>query len=95
MSRDFKSIDGVVASSFAASSAPGACLTGRRNVRCTISAQANQAYLSNMNSERLHHDIEVAERATGAFAFGVVIAAFVAVAAGAAIYDVGKWLALW
>jgi hypothetical protein len=48
-----------------------------------------------MNSERLHHDIEVAERATGAFAFGVIVAAFVLVAAGAAIYDVGKWVALW
>ena len=48
-----------------------------------------------MVGDRLHHDIEVAERATGAFAFGVVIAAFVAVAAGAAIYDVGKWVALW
>jgi hypothetical protein len=48
-----------------------------------------------MTMARLQHDIEVAERATGAFAFGVVIAAFVAVALGTAIYDVGKWLALW
>jgi hypothetical protein len=48
-----------------------------------------------MTSERLQHDIEVAERATGAFAFGVVIAAFIAVAAGTAVYDVGKWLAFW
>jgi hypothetical protein len=48
-----------------------------------------------MVRDRLHHDIEVAERATGAFAFAVVIAAFVAVAAGTAIYDVGKWLSLW
>jgi hypothetical protein len=66
-----------------------------RNVSCAIPTQANQAYLSGMNSERLHHDIEVAERATGAFAFGVIVAAFVLVAAGAAIYDVGKWVALW
>jgi hypothetical protein len=44
---------------------------------------------------RLHHDIEVAERATGAFSFGIIIAGFVAVAAGAAVYDIGKWLALW
>lgn len=44
---------------------------------------------------RLHHDIEVAERATGAFAFGVTIVAFVAVAVGTAVYDIGKWLALW
>ena len=48
-----------------------------------------------MVSERLHHDIEVAERATGAFSFGVIIAAFIAVAAGTTIYDIGKWLAFW
>jgi len=48
-----------------------------------------------MSTGRLLHDIEVAERATGAFAFGVVIAAFIAVAAGAAVYDVGKWLTIW
>ena len=48
-----------------------------------------------MVRDRLHHDIEVAERATGAFAFAVVIAAFVAVAVGTAIYDIAKWLALW
>jgi hypothetical protein len=48
-----------------------------------------------MISNRLHHDIEVAERATGAFAFGLVIAAFLAVAAAVTVYDVGKWLALW
>jgi hypothetical protein len=52
-------------------------------------------YVCDMMSNRLHHDIEVAERATGAFAFGVVIAAFVAVAAGTAIYDIGKWFAIW
>ena len=77
------------------SSALHACLTGSPNVSGAIPTQANQAYLSGMNSERLHHDIEVAERATGAFAFGVIVAAFVLVAAGAAIYDVGKWVALW
>ena len=48
-----------------------------------------------MVRDRLHHDIQVAERATGAFAFGVIVAAFIVVAAGTAIYDVGKWLALW
>jgi hypothetical protein len=48
-----------------------------------------------MVRDRLHHDIEVAERATGAFAFAVVIATFVAVAVGTAIYDVAKWLAIW
>jgi hypothetical protein len=48
-----------------------------------------------MVRERLHHDIEVAERATGAFAFGVLIAAFIVIGAGTAIYDIGKWLAIW
>ena len=48
-----------------------------------------------MVRDRLHHDIEIAERATGAFAFGVVVAAFIAVAAGTAIYDIGKWLSIW
>lgn len=60
-----------------------------------IPAATIEAYLPLMTPERLHHDIEVAERATGAFAFGVIIAAFVVVAAGAAVYDIGKWLALW
>jgi hypothetical protein len=48
-----------------------------------------------MVRDRLHHDIEVAERATGALAFGIIIAAFVLIAAGTAVYDVGKWLGLW
>ena len=61
----------------------------------TVSLAGIEAYVSGMLSERLHHDIQVAERATGAFAFAVVIAAFVAVAVGTAIYDIAKWLALW
>jgi hypothetical protein len=60
-----------------------------------VSLVGIQAYVSRMLSERLHHDLEVAERATGAFAFGVVIATFVAVAIGTTVYDIGKWLALW
>lgn len=43
----------------------------------------------------LHHDIEVAERATVALVIGVVLAAFVVLAAAATVYDVGKWLAIW
>jgi len=77
------------------SSAPDACLTGRLTGSTAIPATRFEAYVCGMNSERLHHDIEVAERATGAFAFGVVIAAFIAVAAGTAIYDIGKWFAIW
>lgn len=46
-------------------------------------------------TSRLHHDMEVAQRATLALMFGLVLAAFVALALGATVYDVGKWLALW
>ena len=80
------------------SSASGACLTGRRTgippacVEDYVMQRGRSAWLRH---ERLHHDIEVAERATGAFAFGVLIAAFIVIGAGTAIYDIGKWLAIW
>jgi len=48
-----------------------------------------------MVHDRLHHEIEVAERATVALVIGVVLVAFVLLAAAATVYDVGKWLALW
>ena len=44
-----------------------------------------------MVTNRLQHDVEVAQRAT----VGLVIATFVALAAGAAIYDIGKALTIW
>ena len=44
---------------------------------------------------RLHHDIEVAQRATLALPVMVVLAAFLLLAAGVTVYDLGKWLALW
>ena len=47
------------------------------------------------NASRMHHDAEVAQRATMALAVGVVIAAFVLLAAAATVYDVGRWLAAW
>jgi hypothetical protein len=43
----------------------------------------------------LHHDIEVAERATVALVIGLVLLAFVVLAAAATVYDVGKWLTIW
>jgi hypothetical protein len=43
----------------------------------------------------LHHDIEVAERATVALVIGLVLAAFIVLAAAATVYDIGKWLAIW
>ena len=46
-------------------------------------------------TSRLHHDVEIAQRATLALPFGLVLAAFVLVATGASVYDIGKWLAIW
>ena len=46
-------------------------------------------------SDRLHHDVEVAERASVAVAIGLVLTAFLALAVGAAVYDIGKWLTVW
>ena len=46
-------------------------------------------------TSRLHHDVEIAQRATLALSADLVLAAFVALAAGVTIYDVGKWLAIW
>jgi hypothetical protein len=46
-------------------------------------------------TSRPRHDVEIAQRATLALPFGLVLAAFVLLAAGAAVYDIGKWLTLW
>jgi len=46
-------------------------------------------------AHRLQHDLDVAQRATLGLMTTLVIAAFVALALGAAIYDIGDWLALW
>jgi len=46
-------------------------------------------------TSRLHHDIEIAQRATLALLADLVLAAFVALAVGVTVYDVGKWLAIW
>ena len=48
-----------------------------------------------MVHDRLHHEIEVAERATVSLLVGLVLLAFVVLAAAATVYDVGKWLAIW
>jgi hypothetical protein len=44
---------------------------------------------------RLHHDVEVAQRASVSVIIGLVFAAFVLLAIGAAVFDIGKWLAAW
>jgi len=46
-------------------------------------------------SNRLHHDVEIAQRATLALSADLVLAAFVAIAVGVSVYDVGRWLAIW
>ena len=48
-----------------------------------------------MATNRLHHDVEVAQRVTLAFSADLVLAAFVVLAAGVTLYDIGKWLAIW
>ena len=44
---------------------------------------------------KLHHDVEVAQRATVGVTVGLVLVAFVLLAVGAAVFDIGKWLAAW
>ena len=46
-------------------------------------------------SGRLHHQVEVAERATVGFTVGLVLVGFVLLAIGATVFDIGKWLAAW
>jgi hypothetical protein len=46
-------------------------------------------------SDRLHHQVEVAERATVSITVGLVLVAFVLLAVGATVFDIGKWLAAW
>ena len=46
-------------------------------------------------SERLQHDAEIAQRATLALLADFVLVAFVVIAAGVTVYDIGKWLTIW
>jgi len=46
-------------------------------------------------TNRLHHDREVAQRATLGLTTALVLAGFIVLALGAAIYDIGDWLGLW
>ena len=46
-------------------------------------------------THRLHHDVEIAQRATLALSADFMLAAFIALAVGVTVYDVGKWLAIW
>jgi hypothetical protein len=42
-----------------------------------------------------HEEHGLAERSTNALLIGFVVVTFVALAAGATIYDIGKWFAIW
>jgi len=43
----------------------------------------------------LMHDVEAVGRGGATALIGIVLAAFVTLAAGATVYDIGKWLAIW
>ena len=44
---------------------------------------------------RLNHEHGLAERGAGALLIGLVVVTFMALAVGATVYDIGKWLAIW
>jgi hypothetical protein len=48
-----------------------------------------------VQSSRLQHDLGIGQRATLALLADLVLAAFVVLALGATVYDVGKWVSLW
>jgi hypothetical protein len=92
------------------SAARGACQTGGGTRAAAVSPAAKWAYLTTMGGARslvrcgtmrmakpgrLHHDLEVAQRATLALPVGLVLAVFLLLAAGVTIYDLGKWLTIW
>lgn len=94
-----------------ASSACRAWLPAQTSVSCAIFVDQLCAYVGvegdfdgprlgcggtdRMAHGRLHHDIQVAERATAALVAGLVLVGFVVLAAAAAIYDIGKLLMVW
>ena len=87
--------------------ARGACLTGGssgpqpfrwREMRPMCIREGGSGFAARITmalSTRLHHDVEVAQRATLALLADLVLAAFVAIAVGVTVFDVGKWLAIW
>lgn len=93
------------------SAARGACLTGHRRGLSAIPAATIKAYLlvegqytrqglprrdAPMTlTSRLHHDVEVAQRATQTLVIGFVLTTFLALALGVTVYDIGKWLTIW
>ena len=54
--------------------------------------------LANGSFPRRHdlmHDVEVVGRGGATAVIGIVLAAFVTLAVGATVYDIGKWLGAW
>jgi hypothetical protein len=56
-------------------------------------ARGGMRFMSQTN--RLHHDVEIAQRVTLALLADFVLAAFLMLALGVTVYDVGKWLSIW
>ena len=46
-------------------------------------------------TSRLDHEGGVAQRGAGALLIGFVVVTFLALAVGATVYDIGKWLGIW
>jgi hypothetical protein len=44
---------------------------------------------------RLQHDLEIGQRATLTLLGDLVLVAFLVLALGTTVYDVGKWLSVW
>jgi hypothetical protein len=85
-----------------------ACLTGGSKWAAAVSARPDKAYVSGgatarglgfagtvMMAHRLQHDIELAQRGTALLLVGLVLAAFLLLAAASTVYDVGQWLTIW
>ena len=48
-----------------------------------------------VQSSRLQHDLGIGQRTTLALLADLVLVAFLVLALGATVYDVGKWLSVW
>ena len=48
-----------------------------------------------LQTSRLQHGLEVGQRVTLTLLADLVLAAFLMLAIGATVYDVGKWLSIW
>ena len=47
------------------------------------------------HTSRLHHDGELAQRATSSVVVGIIFVGFLLLAAAATVYDVGSWVDAW